>query len=861
MKNKNDFVLVNWSTFSRVFGMNPALIFNKKNILQDLQNILNKTDYQNKDSENNEDDGDGLDSDMKATFDFAKIDEEGTGYISSRLHEIGLEVKEEEEKNYIEIIASNYYNFKNRAQDFLITELNVEQENIQVISQTLDMENKISSTIKLINELVVKDTNSLIINPVIGIDEIYKEQKFKFTANPFAIHIEGGKVNLYILSYTSRAKNETNYLAFYMYKIFERLNIKLSDISNIIIDPRDNLFKRSKKGEINFFITKSAYASEGAMALEKLAMDYAINIHRFMNKTGMGLLLYSDKYVVENTNYNLPRVIKHYENEHTFLETARESRILSSKYRTDGSVFAMDNLEYLNSFYDQNIDLFNEKKYDGDDRWKNMFTEYEHGNLLGKNLAILPLKHVKLKNPEIAKFEAFRWYQEIIMQAFITFGESVNIDAILYFASKVGDIEKNKNAFSVLDYWLKNTENFNYKINIDSFVIDKVFISNRKEITNALREICFKDRGYDYVQLSGTVARMDSYNNIDDLKNRIESLTKVSDIFNVESLNKIKQLHIKDARISWYDYEGFADIISPFNGVGSYQQVVSQVSVIVTQNGHDISKENIVVDPKSLNLKDFVQIIDAIYADKADFFVVYNKTYENSRNKEIRKIVIDSLNDIGESSEEFKNWLVNHYKTINVEDAKNEIINRIDHINKHTVDLLEVFKPRKVKDNSEVEIDNLFKFEIVDNKLKFEKLESLESLPDSIANFHIGYLKYFYSIKKIEHFITENKFQLKNLITPYAELKIQKGTMAMFEASNRYLGATNDGVWFNNIVPELKRYCENDVRAMIMVYDLIMLAARGIFDNIDDFEYKLENSDNFVNNNKYKIVNNKLIFE
>ncbi|SYV97805.1 Uncharacterised protein, partial [Mycoplasmopsis edwardii] len=66
-----------------------------------------------------------------------------------------------------------------------------------------------------------------------------------------------------------------------------------------------------------------------------------------------------------------------------------------------------------------------------------------------------------------------------------------------------------------------------------------------------MREICFKDRGYDYVQLSGTVARMDSYNNIDDLKNRIESLTKVSDIFNVESLNKIKQLHIKDARISW----------------------------------------------------------------------------------------------------------------------------------------------------------------------------------------------------------------------------------------------------------------------------------------------------------------------
>ncbi|UWV83219.1 hypothetical protein [Mycoplasmopsis cynos] len=44
----------------------------------------------------------------------------------------------------------------------------------------------------------------------------------------------------------------------------------------------------------------------------------------------------------------------------------------------------------------------------------------------------------------------------------------------------------------------------------------------------------------------------------------------------------------------------------------------------------------------------------------------------------------------------------------------------------------------------------------------------------------------------------------------------------MQEAISRYLGATNKAVWENTICPELKKYCENDVRAMIMVYDLIM---------------------------------------
>ncbi|WAM06936.1 hypothetical protein ONA23_01845 [Mycoplasmopsis cynos] len=83
----------------------------------------------------------------------------------------------------------------------------------------------------------------------------------------------------------------------------------------------------------------------------------------------------------------------------------------------------------------------------------------------------------------------------------------------------------------------------------------------------------------------------------------------------------------------------------------------------------------------------------------------------------------------------------------------------------------------------------------------------------------------------------------------------------MQEAISRYLGATNKRVWENTICPELKKYCENDVRAMIMVYDLIMHVNNKIFSNMNEFEYKI-NQDEVINKNlKYDVENNKLILK
>jgi hypothetical protein len=62
-----------------------------------------------------------------------------------------------------------------------------------------------------------------------------------------------------------------------------------------------------------------------------------------------------------------------------------------------------------------------------------------------------------------------------------------------------------------------------------------------------------------------------------------------------------------------------------------YQQLVFQVSVIKTVNDKITDTNNMVVDPKGIEYKDFCGIIDAIYSEEADAYVVYNKSYENSK--------------------------------------------------------------------------------------------------------------------------------------------------------------------------------------------------------------------------------------
>ncbi|MCU9935676.1 hypothetical protein NWP96_00445 [Mycoplasmopsis cynos] len=76
-----------------------------------------------------------------------------------------------------------------------------------------------------------------------------------------------------------------------------------------------------------------------------------------------------------------------------------------------------------------------------------------------------------------------------------------------------------------------------------------------------LREIVFLKNNDEYVLFSGNFANNNAIKFIGDLKNKIQEFKSIPNLFNVDALNKIIKLHIKDAKISWYDYEGFSDII------------------------------------------------------------------------------------------------------------------------------------------------------------------------------------------------------------------------------------------------------------------------------------------------------------
>ncbi|WP_436358399.1 DUF2779 domain-containing protein [Mycoplasma sp. 480] len=234
--------------------------------------------------------------------------------------------------------------------------------------------------------------------------------------------------------------------------------------------------------------------------------------------------------------------------------------------------------------------------------------------------------------------------------------------------------------------------------------------------------------------------------------------------------NIINILNDKNKRIVWYDFEGFSLPYPPMNGVLPYQQLVFQLSIKETLGNKIISNnfenENVVYDPQKLTIKTFEEIITKIYSNKADYFVVFNKGYELTRIKEMLKLIE-------------KEDLQMHQK----------LSNYFAHIVKNTIDLADFFSGYS---------------------------ETRKNLPF----IFIPELKGFYSIKKIEKYITKHNIKLEHLIIPYVELEIQNGLSAMNKAIARYIGFIGDKEW-QEIKKDLKKYCENDVMAMIMVKDFI----------------------------------------
>lgn len=338
-----------------------------------------------------------------------------------------------------------------------------------------------------------------------------------------------------------------------------------------------------------------------------------------------------------------------------------------------------------------------------------------------------------------------------------------------------GIIKKNlkKNEIEIALYW-QDFDNYIQKIN------DAWYAKIPEEVENEDHTIwgtnpnfldIYNFKKMNLKKYSGNIINKKDLLLIKNDEYKLKELTKQKKsldflIHNISCYNKeiIAQYvnKIKDSYVVWYDFEGFSlpYVIMPFSK--PFQQLVFQVSVIETENEKIINEEDIVLDPKNINVHHFKQIIDSIYNKNADWYVVYNKGYELSRLKEMIEIM---------------SW--------NNQDEVLEYKNKVNEIEEKTIDLFDLFCTSASK----------------------------EAIPPIFIPELLG----FSSIKKIEKYINEKQMKLEVMIEPYHELEIQNGLMAMNKAIQRYLLSIYDKEW-ETTTTYLKKYCKNDVKAMIMVY-------------------------------------------
>ena len=110
---------------------------------------------------------------------------------------------------------------------------------------------------------------------------------------------------------------------------------------------------------------------------------------------------------------------------------------------------------------------------------------------------------------------------------------------------------------------------------------------------------------------------------------------------------------------------------------------------------------------------------------------------------------------------------------------------------------------------------------IIDNTFDLLELFKITNANDKIPPIFLHKLLGFSSIKKLENLITNSQIQLPVMIKPYKSLDVQNGLMAMNKAIQRYLNGIGNHEW-DEVVNQLKAYCENDVKAMIMVYHFVL---------------------------------------
>ncbi|AZZ65480.1 DUF2779 domain-containing protein [Metamycoplasma phocicerebrale] len=246
------------------------------------------------------------------------------------------------------------------------------------------------------------------------------------------------------------------------------------------------------------------------------------------------------------------------------------------------------------------------------------------------------------------------------------------------------------------------------------------------------------------------------------------------------------------SKIAWFDFEGVSLPVPLVDYLRPWNQTISQTSIIKTQNNEIYETSNYVYDPLELGLNTYKKIIDDLYDNEIDYYIVYNQNYEKPRLEEIKFRLGIYLDNNKITKNEFENYA-----------------NKIDFIVKRIVDLEKLFYSSKN-----------FGWPMVSDRI-----------------INIGYIRDSYSIKKLEYFVTQNHIYkyLKHKITPYSELEVKNGASALSIATTRALNVIKDNEWAKK-VEALKIYCHNDVMAMLMVADLVKFLMKNSKEYFDNFK-------------------------
>jgi hypothetical protein len=205
----------------------------------------------------------------------------------------------------------------------------------------------------------------------------------------------------------------------------------------------------------------------------------------------------------------------------------------------------------------------------------------------------------------------------------------------------------------------------------------------------------------------------------------------------------------------YFDFESINPPVAVIDNSLPFQQIVTQCSLIIQQGSEYKKAKNLICDPKNITIDFFKEIIDSLYMGNTYKYIVYNKSFEKSRLQEIDRF-----------------------------------INQSEYSSKISVIISNIF-----------DLADLFDF--------YRKNNSLACILNKKL---YGY----YSIKKVLKVIDQESLNTSKAVDYKKLNNIQNGQMAMNSTLNRALGLMSDNEW-NLLNEDLKKYCENDVRAMIAV--------------------------------------------